>query len=247
MQRSVKYAAGAAVMAIALAVANEPARAQWGVTGFGVAEYDTNETVLLLAGVSMGPGGPGWSPRVGLQGYYLTYDRGAAGNADVWAFRPSVGLSRGFDGGALGLSVGYAFVSDDADDGDPVPPNTIVEDTDDGVVVSGQLNYWGTGGPVGAQLLASYNIGGESLWTRGRVTTRVASLSNDGQVRLGGEVAYMTSGSFSAVQPGGVLEWHRGNGLILGLGAGVKLIDQENVEEDDPFYIKAEVVLPLRR
>lgn len=235
----------ALAMLVAAVASQGPARAQWGVTGFGVAEYDTNETVLLLAGVSMGPGGSGWSPTVGVQGYYLTFDRGAAGSANIVAFRPSVGLRRGFDGGSLGFTVGYAFVSDNASDDEPVLPNTIVEDTDDGVVVSGQLNYWGTGGPIGAQLLASYNLGGESLWTRGRVTSRVASLGGGGQVRVGGEVAYMNADQFSAVQPGGVIEWHNGSGMILGFGAGVKLIDQENV--DDPVYVKAEIVLPLRR
>ena len=63
------------------------------VSGVGVVEYDTNETLLLLAGVSAGRGGDGWSPIVGLQAHYLSFDRGAE-RADIISVRPSVGLRK---------------------------------------------------------------------------------------------------------------------------------------------------------
>lgn len=218
-----------------------PAAAQWSGSGVGVVEYDTNETLLLLAGVSFGPGGMGWSPVVGLQMQYLTFDRGLTDNASIWSVRPSAGIRNGFDGGAVQVRAGYAFVSDDAERG--FPSATILEDTGEGFVLSGAADYWGTGGPIGAQALASYNFGSESLWTRGRVTTRVASLNSGGQIRVGGEAAWMNSGDYSALQPGGVLEWHNGGGLIVGLGVGMKLIE----DGDDPVYFRGEIVLPIMR
>lgn len=220
------------------------ASAQWSVTGVGVVEYDTNETFMLLAGVSAGPGGMGFSPVVGLQAQYLTYDRGNDESRSIVGLRPTIGVRNGYSGGAWQARVGYAFRVSDSEEGDlDIPVGTLFEDSNDGVVVTGAWDHWGTGGPLGYQLLGSYNFGGESLWTRGRVTTRLSQRANGGQVRLGGEVAYMTSDNFSALQPGGVLEWHNGNGLILGLGAGVKVID----EGDNAAYIRGEVVLPLRR
>lgn len=229
--------------AVALLVSAQSASAQWSVSGVGVAEYDTNEALMLLAGVSAGPGGMGWSPVVGLQAQYLTYPIGDR-NRSILSIRPSAGLRNGYNGGAYQARVGYAFRVSDSEDSDAgVPVGTLFEDSNDGVVLSVALDHWGTGGPLGFQVLGSYNLGGESLWTRGRVTTRVAQPDGGGQVRVGGEVAYMTSDNFSALQPGGVVEWHNGSGLILGLGAGVKIIDGA----DNATYVRAEVVLPLRR
>ena len=108
--------------------------------------------------------------------------------------------------------------------------------------MSGGLDHWGTGSPLGYQLLGSYNFGSESYWTRGRVTTRVADRS-PGQVRLGGEVALLGGEGYSAWQPGAVLEFHNGAGRILGLGAGMKIFDGG----DDAFYVRVEGVLPLSR
>jgi hypothetical protein len=217
----------------------QPAAAQWNVTGVGVAEYDTEETLLLLAGVSAGPGGAGWSPLLGVQTYYLTYKLPAE-TRNVFSVRPYAGLRNNFPGGSVAFTAGYAFVSDDDS---PGPLGTGVADSRDGVVVSGSLDHWGTGGPLGYQLLASYNFGGESLWTRGRVTTRVSQLANGGQFRVGGEVAYANSGDFSMTQPGLVAEWHNGTGFILGFGVGRKII----ADGDDATFFRVETVLPLSR
>ena len=233
----------AVVCGLALAGSAGSVSAQWGISSVGVAEYDTNETLMLLAGVSAGPGGMGWSPVVGLQAQYLSYDLGADRSRSILSLRPSAGLRNGYEGGAYQARVGYAFRVSDSEEGDfDVPAATGFQDSNDGVVVSGGWDHWGTGGPLGFQALGSYNFGGESLWTRGRVTTRVAQPSSGGQVRVGGEVAYMTSDDYSALQPGGVLEWHNGRGLILGLGVGTKIID----DADNATYFRAEVVLPIR-
>jgi len=217
----------------------QPAAAQWNVTGIGVAEYDTEETLLLLGGLSAGPGGPGWSPLLGVQTYYLTYKLPTE-TKNVFSVRPYAGLRNNFPGGSLAFTAGYAFVSDDDT---PGPLGTAAADSRDGVVVSGALDHWGTGGPVGYQLLASYNFGGESLWTRGRVTTRVSQLASGGQLRIGGEVAYANSGDFSMTQPGLVGEWHNGSGFILGVGVGQKII----ADADDATFFRLETVIPLSR
>lgn len=238
MNRMLKRAALLGSFAFSLIVFAGPASAQWNVTGVGVAEYDTQETLLLLAGVSAGPGGSGWSPLVGVQTYYLTYKLPAE-TETVFSVRPYAGLRNNFPGGSLAFTAGYAFVSEDA----APPVGAGVADSRDGVVVSGALDHWGTGGPLGYQLLASYNFGGESLWTRGRVTTRVSQLANGGQFRVGGEVAYANSGDFSMTQPGLVAEWHNGSGFILGFGVGRKII----ADADDATFFRVETVLPLVR
>lgn len=213
------------------------AQAQWSATAIGVAEYDTDETLLLLAGVSAGPGGMGWSPRVGVQAYHLGYDAGTA-RTNVVVVRPYMGMRNGFTGGSASINLGYAFSNKDTD------APAIVSDRGDGVVLSGGWDYWGTGGPFGYQLLGAYNFGTESIWTRARATTRIQQRQN-GQTRLGAEVAYLSDNdNFSAFQPGAILELHGRNGVIIGLGAGLKLY--ENVS-DDPVYFKIEGVLPLGR
>lgn len=218
---------------------SKPVEAQWSVTGVGVAEYDTEQTLLLLAGVSATPGGPGWRPLVGLQTYYLTY-KIPGDTKSVVSVRPYAGLQNNFAGGSLSFTAGYAFVSGEDT---PRPLGSGVTDNQDGVVLSTALDYWGTGGPLGYQILGSYNFGGESLWTRGRVTTRVRDLAGGGQVRIGGEVAYATAGDFNLIQPGLVAEWHNGTGFILGFGVGRKLIK----DGDDATFFRLETVVPLMR
>ena len=236
--------AGAIAMALQSG-STDRAQAQMQVMGLGVVEYDTNETLLLLAGINFGRGGNGWSPVFGVQAHYLTYDRGLGDNADIFSVRPSVGLRNGFDGGAMQARIGYAFTSDDDDDPDFGAPTTAAEDFGDGVFVSAGVDYWGNGSGLGYQALGSYNFGSEALWTRGRVTTRIASSGERGQIRIGPEVAFQTSDDFEAIQPGGVIEWHRGSGLIVTLGAGVKLIQEDGI--DDPVYVRGEIILPFRR
>lgn len=228
--------------AAVLLLAAQPAQAQWNVSAFGGVEYDTNETLFTLLGLSMSPSSPGWHPVFSLSGYRLGYDAGTS-DVTLWSFRPAVGLENSFDGGSFMVDVGYAIVDGDADPDAALPPGVVVPaaDVEDGVSVGAQLNYWGTGGPLGGQLLGSYNFGAESFWGRARVTTRLAGGDN-GQFRVGGEAAYQKAGDFSALQPGAVLEWHTARGLILVGGVGRKLVD----EGDDATYFKLEFVLPIR-
>jgi hypothetical protein len=237
--RTHKYISAPLFALLLTGAAAVPAAAQWTVTGVGVAEYDTNETWLLLAGVSASPwGGPGIAPVFGVQAYRLSY-LAATGRTYVTSIRPSAGLRYNFGTGSAQARIGYAFTSRDA----PPPVTGTVVDRRDGVVLSGQVDYWGAGGPFGAQWLGSYNFGSSTLWTRGRLSTRIAT-TTAGQVRLGGEVAFLndSDADFTMWQPGVVLEWHTG-GTILAAGVGRKFSDPG----DDATYVKAEVVVPLFR
>jgi hypothetical protein len=234
-----RLAAAVCVVAACGAAVVQPAQAQWNVTGVGVVEYDTEQTLLVLAGLSAGPGGLGLSPVIGVMGYYLRFDVGDR-SVNVWTVRPNAGLRYGFQGGAWQARVGYAFTS--RDEG---VPDLVIQDAagGDGVVVSTALDWWGTGGPLGAQLLGAYNFGSESLWTRGRLTTRVTQPAAGGGMHVGGEVALLHSPGFTAWQPGAVINWHTPGGTILGLGVGLK------ISEDAPnaTYFRGEVVLPIVR
>jgi hypothetical protein len=222
--------------AAALVAAASPASAQWSATAIGVAEYDTEQTVLVLGGLSLSPGGRPIAPLFGVQAHYLTYEV-ADERRNVTSVRPYAGLRSSFTGGSLYGTVGYAFTSREG-----APGTAFTVDRGDGVVVSGGLDHWGTGGPLGYQLLGSYNFGTESFWGRGRVTTRI-SQSGPSQTRLGGEVALISSNGFQAWQPGLVAEFHNGNGQIIGVGAGAKLVENG----DNAIYVKLEAVLPLLR
>lgn len=214
----------------------------WGLSAVGVAEFDTNHGKVLLAALSASQRGMGLHPQVGLQVSHVGYQSGTT-DVSVNSLRPYVGLHDGFNGGDAHLNIGYAFGDRDESAVIPVVAGSSGGDTQDGAVLGGGVEYWGTGGPIGAQALASYNFGGSSLWTRGRVTTRLSSLSNGGQLRVGGEVAYLHGTGYSVVQPGGVVQWHRSsNGLILIGGVGVKIPDAG----ENATYFKAEVVLPIR-
>src|SRR5687768_11362275 len=208
-------------LAIGSILFTTPAEAQVSATAIGVAEYDTDGTILLLAGVSAGPGGRGWKPRVGVQGYHLSFD-GSGGDVTVVTVRPYVGMRNLFDGGSLGVNVGYAFSDKDLD----FTP-AFVTDGADGVVLSGGLDYWGTAeSRFGYQALAAYNFGSEGFWGRGRATTRLGQMrANNAQTRVGAELAFLSGEGFRGWQPGGVVEFHTGRGRIFGLGAGMKFFE----------------------
>jgi hypothetical protein len=230
---------GAIIVTLGVLGISAPAQAQWGSQIIGVAEYDTESALLLLAGVSAGPRGLGWKPRIGVQGYHLSYDAGSS-RTNVMVVRPYVGMRNAFEGGSVSANIGYAFSDKDA----AFTSGAFVPDRGDGVVLSGGLDHWGTGGPLGYQVLGAYNFGTESIWTRGRVTTRMGAAGASGrQRRLGGELAFLSGEGYRGWQPGGVLELHNGNGRVIGLGAGMKFFQGGG----DAVYFKAEISMPLSR
>lgn len=226
------------LLGAAVAVTPRLAEAQWSSNLIGVAEYDTENALLLLAGFSTGPGGQGWKPRLGVQGYYLRYEVGSS-DVDVTTVRPYVGMRNSFTGGSASVNVGYAFTNRDGTD---VAGRAIVSDRGEGVVLSGGWDYWGTGQSFGYQLLGSYNFGADALWTRARGTVPM-STSQSMQTRIGAEVAFLSGDGYTAFQPGAVLEFNNRGGRVFGLGAGMKYFEGG----EDAVYFKAEFSLPLGR
>src|SRR5881392_2147475 len=203
--KTARSAMGVCVLCLAGMSPSRVAAQKWTAGTYGVAEYDTKKTLLLLAGISGGPAGLGVKPRIGVQAYELGFDNGPGGRTNAFVVKPYVGLTNNYSGGAVSGSVGYAFSNrNEKIAGGPA----ITSDNGKGVVVSGGLDYWGTGGPAGYQVLGSYNFGSSSLWARGRATTRLGQSSN--------------GTNFTAVQPGALLQFYSPSGSILGFGAGMK-------------------------
>lgn len=235
--KGTKRNAAAIFGVILLSMAPMRADAQWSSSAIGVAEFDTEQAMLLLGGLSAGPSGLGLKPRIGVQAYLLRFDN-PSGSTNVTVVKPYVGVRNAFAGGSVGLNVGYAFSNKEFTTGAFVP-----DAEGDGVVVSGGWDQWGIGGPMGYQVLGAYNFGSEAFWGRGRATRRIGAASSTGrQRRFGGEVAFLAGDGYSGVQPGAILEFHNGQGSIFGLGAGMKFI-----EGTDAVYFKAEFVLPIAR
>src|SRR3954464_11330634 len=210
------------------------ARAQlgsWGWTVYGTGEYDTDKVGLGLAGVSFAPKQLGIVPMLGVQAHVLHYDAGTAGSITNKGVQPYVGLQNNFGTGLVGARVGYQFESNTAV---LAAPTSIA--AGEGVVVTGQLESWGTGKELGGQALATYNFGSKTIWTRGRVDMPLTQL-NPGAVRLGLEAAYLNVGetntgvdvAFETASVGPVLMWQTGRGVNLGFAAGKRFIDSDAV------------------
>ncbi len=210
-----------AILGFGIAAAAAPAHAQWSGSVYGTAEFDTNETNLLLAGVSLSPGGGDVAPIFGLQGYRLSYATGTA-NTTVYAFRPSAGLRfRMSPDLTTTASIGYAFTDKDA----PATGLSSGADTGDGVVVSGSFDLHPAASRVNWLGAASYNFGSESVWARLRAPVALNN-TESGKVSLAPELSYIHGGSYSAVQPGAVLLWQGNSGVSFGAGIAVNLPNQ---------------------
>lgn len=215
------------------------AAGQWHASAVGVAEYDTKQTLLLLAGLSASPGGRGVAPVIGVQGYHLGFDNGP-GRTNVFVVRPYVGLENNYDGGQYGANIGYSFSNEDVSGF----LTSVAADQGSGTVVSANWDHWGRTGELnGYQVLGSYNFNSDALWARGRYT-RLLNSSGPSQRRFGGEVAYLEGHGYNAWQPGAVLELHDAKGNILGLGAGLKFFGNGG---GNAVYFKVEGVVPLFR
>jgi hypothetical protein len=227
-----------AIAAALVLTAGRGASAQWGANAYGVAEYDTKETLLLLGGVSASPKGPGVKPLLGLQAYHLGYDAGKS-RTNVFVVRPSVGIMNSVEHASYYASIGYAFANKD---NDAIAPAVVASDRGSGVVVSGGADWSTTPGPWAFQTLGSYNFGSESFWARGRALTRIGS-GNPTTTRFGGEVAFLHGEGYQALQPGLVMMWQTQSGASFGVGAGVKMIDNGGT----PAYFKVEFGFPVIR
>jgi hypothetical protein len=204
------------LLAIAGVAAAGSAAAQ-GLTVYGTAGLDGNDTHIELLGATARFGGAGLAPEVGLQGYHLGFDAGTTTHS-VWAITPSAGASYRMPTGQVGARVGYSFQSDD---GGGVP---IIEGEGggSGVVASAQGNYWGPGPEL--QGIASYNFGAEYIWTQAQALVPLVPFP-PGRLSGGAEVVWQgstQSGGGNAIQLGPVLKFSTGHNFSVNAGGGWK-------------------------
>ncbi|MGQ0815325.1 MAG: hypothetical protein ACT4O1_12855 [Gemmatimonadota bacterium] len=222
---------------ILLAGTVRSADAQLGWTFVGVGDFDTQETVLVLGGVSVSPRGQGWSWVAGVTAYWLQFETGGVTGDDkrsITSITPSAGVKNNFGSGSAQVRVGYSFKDGD-DDGGP----GFIESAGDGVVTIGQLDYWGTGA-WNAQAIGSYNWGSEALWARGRLARRLFTVGDAGSVSLGAEAAILNQAVFDATRVGGLVMFNPGRGTLINAAVGRMLADGE---DNDATYFTFELVL----
>lgn len=227
-----KFLKNAAIIFSAVTLVAVPAQAQWTGAVYGTAEFDTNDTNLLFAGVSLSPGGGDVAPIFGVQAYRLSYKSGS-GTTSVFVVKPSAGLRfRLSPETSANLSVGYAF----ADKNFPGTAVSTAADQGDGVVLSGGLDVHPSSSNVSWQGMASYNFGSESFWGRLRAPIKLRS-SESGSVSLAPEVSFLSGSGYSAVQPGAVVLWQSNTGF--GFGAGVAFNMPNQGDNSTVFKIEA--------
>lgn len=161
------------------------------IVTFGSAEAGGAGSSLFLLGASASSGNVGWSPVVSLEAYRLNYRSGPGTTTSNNVFSPSVGMKYQTTTGATQGRIGYAFVSSSTEQPVTVGAFPIPASSKNGVFVSAQHDYWGTGEHT-AQLLGSYNFGNEFLWTRGRIAQRMGGV--DSPVMLGAEAGFLGGG-----------------------------------------------------
>ncbi|MGQ0560893.1 MAG: hypothetical protein ACT443_03350 [Gemmatimonadota bacterium] len=236
------YVAAALAAALLLAGRTTPAHAQLGWTFVGVGEFDTDDVILVLGGVSVSPQRRGWSPVGGVSAFYLQFPIGPQNGDDtrnITAVVPSVGIKNNFGSGAFQLRVGYSFRSSDRDDDTDTIPAFAAEVGEDGVVNTAQVDYWGSGA-WNAQAIATYNYGSEAFWGRGRLARRLFGFGDDGAVSLGAEAAYLDSDNYAATKLGGLVMFNPGRGTLLNAAVGRKL---GRDDFSDATYFTFELVL----
>ena len=236
MRRSICF--GVVALLALLGVAR-PADAPLGFTVYGTGEFDTDDAVLVLGGVNVAPRRTGWSPMAGVEAWWLQFEAAPDDTRNITAITPSVGLQHMSATSLKLVRVGYSF-----QDTDVLANTGVFADVGgDGVVVGGQLEYWGTGA-LSAQALATHNFGSETFWARGRVLFRVFNIG-DTAFRVGPEAAYINSNDFDAAAIGGALGFNPGRGVALTARVGRKIAPLENRETqaDDATYFGFEIAL----
>ena len=207
------------------------------------AEAGGDEVHLLFSVLARVGEGTGWRP-VGTIGGYLVLTEGE----NSWGLTPAAGLRYATDGGFLQGQVGWALRDEE---GSP-----FFGGDESGLHTALHAEFWGEG-TWSAQGLASYNWGADYLWSRARLARRLAALASGGGVALGGELVWQADtddqtilgvevDGYQATQIGPVLQWTtRGGGPVLAFSGGWKNSAFGDVD-DDTWYARAELYLPLR-
>jgi cellulose synthase (UDP-forming) len=227
---------------LAAAAASVPASAQLQAVVYGGAELDTQDLALFLLGASVHTTGLGPGVGVGVMGYNLTYPVVGNTTESVNAVQPQVELRYGFTTGSVQANVGYLFIQ-----GKDVTPIGAPGGAEDGLVTALQGNYWGSEGGSSADLIVSYNWGGEYFWTRGRGLQQIAPFRERGGISLGAElVAQGTAAddTYRAFQAGPVLEVAFSPAFRLIGVAGAKTDNRVDAPSVFPYFKLEFVAIP---
>jgi hypothetical protein len=220
------------------------------IVAFGAAEFSGERRSVQLLGLAVGSGVPGWSPVFTVTGLRFTFPVTdpvtlTTTTADAFAVAPSVGLRYQTETRATGLHVGYIFVDEDATiatiTGSPVG-------SEDGVFVTFQHDYWGRGERIG-QVIATYNFGGEYLWSRAKGGVRFPNVTSP--LFIGGELIVQGGGPGSPdtwlLQAGPALMFQLTPNFRLDLSGGVRVPLEDPGNEGTGGYGRIEFVAVLPR
>jgi hypothetical protein len=223
------------------------------IVGFGAAEFSGHRRSVQLLGFAVSSGLPGWSPVLTVTGLRFTFPvtdvLGTTTTADAFAVAPSLGMRYQTETRSTGVHVGYIFVQEDEDvtaiTGSPVGSS-------DGVFVTFQHDYWGHGEKIG-QFIASYNFGGNYLWSRAKGGVRFPNLTSP--LYVGGEVIFQGGGRDTdlgipntwVLQAGPALMFQLTPNFRVDLSGGVRVPIDDPADEPVGGYGRIEFVALLPR
>jgi hypothetical protein len=237
-------------LAASLSIASSAGAQQ--IVGFGAAEFSGERRSVQLLGFAVSSGLPGWSPVFTVTGLRFTFPVTdpitlETSTADAFAVAPSLGLRFQTETRSTGVHVGYIFVDDDDDvsaiTGSPVGSS-------DGVFATFQHDYWGRGERIG-QFIATYNFGGEYLWSRAKGGVRFPSITSP--LFVGAEVIFQGGGGDDdldipdtwVLQAGPVLMFQVTPNFRLDLSGGVRVPIDDPADEGAGAYGRIEFVAVL--
>jgi hypothetical protein len=234
----------AIVAAIVAATAPEAAKAQ-NIEVVAAGEVAGDNVNLLLVEGTAGTGRLGLSPTFTLQSYLVTFPRQVDGTDNALALVPLVGLRYLTPQGLIQARVGYSFGLGDA----RTPAIPVFGAAEDGIVTSLHGEYWGAGA-LALQGIASYNLGAEYLWTRGRALIGVHQTPQAnfaGGLELAWQGDMSEEDSYRAMQIGPVVQWSGRSGFVWNVSGGWKNTVRPNeiAPHGQTWYARTEMVVPL--
>lgn len=223
------------------------------IVGFGAAEFSGQRRSVQLLGFAVSSGLPGWSPVLTVTGLRFTFpDTNALGvitTVDAFAIAPSLGMRYQTETRSTGVHVGYIFV-DEAQGVTPVAGSPV--GSSDGVFATFQHDYWGRGERL-AQFIATYNFGGNYLWSRAKGGARFPSIESP--LYIGGEVIFQGGGRDNTLgipntwvlQAGPALMFQLTPNFRLDLSGGVRVPIDDPADPPVGGYGRVEFVAVLPR
>lgn len=233
-----KRVRGALTMAaVAVGLVSSDLSAQDLSWAFG-AEAGGDEVYVLFGQPSLAFGTvPGLRPILSLGAHYVILDGG-----NSWGLTPTAGLRYQTSGGMIQGNVGWAIRGNERS-------FDVFGGSKSGLHTGVHTEFWGDGS-WGLQGIANYNWGSDFLWSRARLTKRIAQRSSGGGVSLGGELVWQTQtddddliagNEYEATYIGPVLQLSTASGMNWAFSGGWK---HTQPGDNSTWYAKVELALP---